>query len=103
MHSSGLNPNPAAAALRNDFSQPSGLATCSAMKASDLPQVRALSVADKLRLVEDLWNDLAARADSLPLPEWHARELDQDLEAYRRDPLAGSDWAEVQARILHSR
>ena len=73
------------------------------MKVSDLPQVSALSVPDKLRLVEDLWNEIAAKADSLPLPDWHVRELDRDLEAYRQYPTEGSSWADVQARVLRRR
>lgn len=71
------------------------------MKVSDLPQVSALSVPDKLRLVEDLWNDIAAKADSLS--EWHGRELDRDLEVYRPNPTEGSSWADVQARVLRRR
>ncbi len=70
------------------------------MKVADLPQVSALSVAEKLLLVEDLWNDIAGKADSLPLPDWHVRELDRDSVAYRQNPGEGAEWAEVKARVL---
>lgn len=70
------------------------------MKVSDLPQVKALSLPDKLRLVEELWNEIAAKPDMLTLPAWHVAELDRDFAAYGQDPAEGSSWADVRARIF---
>lgn len=36
-------------------------------KNSDIAQ---LSVAERLKLMDRIWNSLAPTADSLPLPEW---------------------------------
>lgn len=70
------------------------------MKIADIPQLRDLPVAEKLLLVEELWAEITAKSDSLPLPEWHVRELDRSLADYHADPRAGSPWPEVRARIL---
>jgi putative addiction module component (TIGR02574 family) len=40
-------------------------------------EVLRLSANERLQLVEDIWDSLAADADQLPIPEWHRRELDR--------------------------
>ncbi|HTB62219.1 MAG TPA: addiction module protein [Opitutales bacterium] len=60
------------------------------MKIADLPQVQKLSVQDKLLLVEELWDEIAATADAIPLPEWHKHALDESLAEYRQNPREGS-------------
>jgi putative addiction module component (TIGR02574 family) len=37
--------------------------------------------------------------DSFPLSDEHRREIERRLEAFKRDPSAGSSWEEVRARI----
>ena len=73
------------------------------MKLADIPELRDSSAAAKLELVEELWAAITAKSDSLPLPEWHARELDQSLADYQANPLEGSPWTEARARILSRR
>ena len=58
-----------------------------------------LSVAERIQLVEDLWDSIAAVPEALPLSDAQREELDRRLDAYRRDPSAGSPWEEVQRRI----
>jgi putative addiction module component (TIGR02574 family) len=70
------------------------------MKIADIPQLRDLPIADKLLLVEELWAEITAKSDSLPLPDWHVRELDQSLADYQANPREGSPWPEARARIL---
>jgi putative addiction module component (TIGR02574 family) len=70
------------------------------MKLADIPQLRDLSVEEKLKLVEELWADIAAQTDKLPIPEWHVREIQESEAAYKANPHDGSPWAEVKARIL---
>jgi len=59
-----------------------------------------LTVAERIQLVEDIWDSIAAVPEAVPLSEEQKRELDRRLEAYHRDPDAGSPWAEVKERIL---
>jgi len=70
------------------------------MKIADIPNLREAPLASKLELVEELWAEISAKSDSLPLPEWHVRELNQSLADYQANPREGSPWPEVKARIL---
>jgi putative addiction module component (TIGR02574 family) len=64
-----------------------------------LARLLELSIPERLRLVEALWDSIAETPEAIELPEEHRRELDRRLEAYRQDPRAGSSWPEVKARI----
>ncbi len=59
-----------------------------------------LPVCERLRLVEAIWESIAECPEQLDLTEDQREELDRRLEAYRKDPDAGSPWAEVKARVL---
>ena len=59
-----------------------------------------LPVAERLQLVEEIWDTIVAAPQALPLSEEDKRLIDERLEARRRNPQAGSSWEEVYARIL---
>jgi putative addiction module component (TIGR02574 family) len=40
-------------------------------------EVLALPREDRLQLVEDLWDSLAAEPEAIPVPDWHREELDR--------------------------
>lgn len=67
-----------------------------------IPQLGELSVSEKLLLVEELWDDLAAHPDQIMLTDAQRAELDRRYEAYRKNPTEGSSWDEVKARIQRS-
>jgi putative addiction module component (TIGR02574 family) len=71
------------------------------MKIADIPALRDAPLDSQLELVEELWAAITAKSDSLPLPDWHRRELDQSLADYQANPRAGSSWPEARARILN--
>ena len=73
------------------------------MKPIRLSDVLELPVEERLELVGDIWDSIAQVPGAIDLTEAQRAELDRRLEAYRRDPKAGSPWAEVKARILSSR
>jgi len=62
-------------------------------------EIRALSVEERLQLIEELWDSLAD-AEALPVPDWHRQVVSERLAAYERDPDAGRPWDEVKADIL---
>ena len=66
------------------------------MSLSDLLK---LPVAERIRLVEAIWDSIAAAPEALQLTDAEREELDQRWNAYERDPSLGSPWAEVRARI----
>lgn len=45
-----------------------------------------LGPAEKLQLVEDLWDDLAANPDDVPLHDWQREELERRTENVRQNP-----------------
>jgi putative addiction module component (TIGR02574 family) len=65
-----------------------------------LPEVRRLTASEKLILVGELWNDLAAHPTEIPVSREHIAELDRRMEEYRRDPSKVTTWEEVQRRLL---
>jgi putative addiction module component (TIGR02574 family) len=64
--------------------------------------IRQLSLEERMKLVEDIWDSIAAEGDALPLTEEQRKLLDQRLEAYRMDKNPGEDGFEVIERIRRS-
>lgn len=58
-----------------------------------------LDLANKLLLVEDVWDSIADDNESLPMPEWHRTELERRSEEYRKGELELHDWEEVHKAI----
>ncbi len=56
-----------------------------------IAEIHALPRAEKLRLMELLWEDLASDESSLESPEWHGsvlRETEDRWQAGKEEPLA---------------
>jgi putative addiction module component (TIGR02574 family) len=70
------------------------------MKSITVNDLLDMPVAERLRLVEDLWDSIAEMPDKIELSEAQRKELDERLEAYHRNPEAGSPWKDVKERIL---
>ena len=70
------------------------------MNAALNAEISRLTPTEKLQLVEALWTDLATNPEQIPVPDWHARLLDEDQAAYRANPDQGSPWSEVKARVI---
>lgn len=62
-----------------------------------------LSVPERIQLVQDLWDSIAADESAVALTDAQRAELDRRLDAHRRDPDAARPWAEVKARLLGER
>ena len=61
--------------------------------------VFSLSASEKLQLVEDLWDDLAATPEDVPLQEWQKQELDRRKANLMKNPASALTWEEVQRRV----
>ena len=66
------------------------------------PELSRLSPSDKHLLVTELWDDLAANPDQIPVSDEVIAELDRRMEEYKKDPTAVTTWEEIQVRILGS-
>lgn len=58
-----------------------------------------LSPSEKLQLVEDLWDDLAATPDAIPIHDWQKEELARRKANLLRNPASGLSWEEVKRRV----
>ncbi len=58
-----------------------------------------LSPPEKLQLVEDLWDDLAAIPSEVPIHDWQKEELARRKANLMSNPAAALSWDEVKRRI----
>ena len=61
-----------------------------------------LPVAERLQLVEDLWDSIAAQRENEPVSEAVMVELRARKAAFDADPSTGIPWAEVKRRLRDS-
>ena len=65
----------------------------------ELSHLRDLSFSEKLRLVEDLWDHLAATPEALPIPEWQKDELAKRKASHQARPGAAISWEQAKRAI----
>lgn len=69
------------------------------MKDLSISNFLSLSIAERIQLVCDLWDSVAAIPGSVDLTEPQKEELEKRLNEYRNNPDAGSPWETVKTRI----
>ena len=62
-------------------------------------QIHDLTLEERLKLVEDIWDSIAAEEEALPLTAEQRQELDRRLERYRVDGDRGAPAVESIERI----
>jgi putative addiction module component (TIGR02574 family) len=67
---------------------------------SDIVQ---LSVAERIQLVQDIWDSIATVPESIELTEQQKQELDKRLAAYKENPNEGIAWHELKQKLAESR
>ena len=58
-----------------------------------------LSPSEKLQIVEDLWDDLAATPEAVPVHDWEEEELARRKANLMQTPAFGLKWEEVKQRM----
>jgi putative addiction module component (TIGR02574 family) len=58
-----------------------------------------LSPSEKLQLVEDLWDDIAATPGAIPVHEWQKEELERRKANLQATLASALSWDEVQKRV----
>ncbi len=66
---------------------------------SVLKDVLSLSVADRLELLEEIWDSLAATPEAIPVTDAQRKELARRRRAHARNPSAAKSWDEVRAKL----
>lgn len=72
------------------------------MSAISLKDILRLSVAERLHLLEEIWDSLAVHPESIPLTEAQKAELERRLADYRAHPKQGRSWEEVRDSLDES-
>ena len=62
-------------------------------------KIHDLTLEERIKLVEDIWDSIAAEQEALPLTSEQRRELDRRLERYRVDGDRGGPAGESIERI----
>jgi putative addiction module component (TIGR02574 family) len=76
-----------------------GSGTLLRMAHPDWAELFGLPLAERIQLVEDLWDSIAADAERLPLPESHREELARRRAAYLDNPSRTVPWEQVRDRL----
>lgn len=64
-----------------------------------LTDILQLSIPERIQLVEDIWDTIAATPEQLVLSEAQKNELDRRIEMYQQDPEAGVSWQELKDKV----
>jgi putative addiction module component len=62
-------------------------------------KIDQLTMAEKLRIMEELWDDLRTRADGVPDPQWHKDLLDERERLIETGEAQFGDWESAKKRI----
>lgn len=61
--------------------------------------IRKMSVPERLKLLDEIWESLIEEQQALPLSDDQARELDRRLAEYRANPEIGVSWEEFRRKL----
>jgi putative addiction module component (TIGR02574 family) len=59
-----------------------------------------LSVAERIALVQDIWDSIALEVEQSPLTQAERQEIDRRLAAHRANSQAAVPWEQVEAEAL---
>lgn len=60
---------------------------------------RKLSIAERLQLVEDIWDSIAQDTGAVPVPPEVLDEAERRLAEHRQDPASAIPWEQVKAEL----
>jgi len=65
----------------------------------NIEHLRNLPVSEKLRIVEMLWDDIAASKEPIELHPWQFEEASRRIDELRADPSIAIDREELWRRV----
>ena len=74
-------------------------ASLKSMKTSVRREIFEMSPSERLQLVEELWDSIAAESAAVPVTPEQRQELDRRLTDFERNPDSGDAWDNVKSRI----
>ena len=64
-----------------------------------LSAIRAMSLEERIRLVQAVWDEIAAEKPAIELDEGLKAELDRRIAAYEAHPSRAIPWEQVHAQV----
>ena len=64
-----------------------------------IAELRKLPSAEKLKIIEALWSDLAGDEDAFESPAWHEEELKKTQADYAAGRIEALDWDEAKKEL----
>lgn len=58
-----------------------------------------MTITEKLRIMEELWDDLRTRAEGVPVPQWHKDLLEERERLIETGEAQFDDWETARKRI----
>jgi putative addiction module component (TIGR02574 family) len=71
------------------------------MNVTEISEIAAMSIPEKIFFLEDLWDSIATNNQAVPVPESHIRELDRRFSRHASNPGALLSLQELQQVITH--
>lgn len=69
------------------------------MKQDLVAEILELPIAERVRLVEVIWDSISAVPEALALTQWQREELDRRLDEFESDPDSGVTLEDVLVQI----
>jgi putative addiction module component (TIGR02574 family) len=66
-------------------------------------EIKKLSVAERILMVQEIWDSIAAEQESLQVTEAQKAELDRRIASHDKSPNEGNSWEEIKRRLKASR
>ena len=71
---------------------------------ANTPEYLKLSVSERIQLVEDIWDSIAAEeSDTVELSQAQRAELHRRVAEHRADPSTGVPWEQVRSKLFSSK
>lgn len=64
-----------------------------------LAELRQLPPAEKLKIIEALWSDLAQKDELVTSPDWHKEELGSTENEFDAGKIESVDWQEAKKEL----
>ena len=66
------------------------------------PEILKLNIAERIQLVEDIWDSISTTTQKTDLTESQKTELDNRLETFQQNPKSGATWEQVKQRLQNN-
>ena len=65
-------------------------------------EIKKLSVAERILLVEEIWDSIARENEAFELSDSQKKELERRSQSFSANPALGRSWEEIKAEFLKS-